>query len=195
MKLSLFDSALSPQSPGAVGTRRVQVPGGRVALAARSGYGTAPIAMTVPPIRVRALNDRPLRPERDVVLYWMTSFRRAQSNFALDRALEHVRALKKPLVVLEALRVGYPFANDRLHTFLLQGIAENARRFAKSAGTHFPYVEERAGDGSGLLEAHGYARPTADAVALPVTVARDDRPDGDGRHVLPRCARSSSSAR
>lgn len=109
--------------------------------------------MPVPPVRVRALNEKPFRPERDLVLYWMTSFRRAQSNFALDRAIEHAKALKKPLVVLEALRVGYPFASDRLHAFLLQGMADNARRFAKSSVTYHPYVEPAAGDGKGLLEA------------------------------------------
>jgi deoxyribodipyrimidine photo-lyase len=109
--------------------------------------------MFVPPVRVRPLNDRPLRKEREFVLYWMTSFRRAQSNFALDRAIEHARTLEKPLVVLEPLRVGYPFANDRLHAFLLQGMADNARRFAQSAVTYFPYVETREGDGKGLVEA------------------------------------------
>lgn len=109
--------------------------------------------MFIPPVRVRPLNDRPVREGRELVLYWMTSFRRAQSNFALDRAIEHAQALKKPLVVLEALRVGYPFASDRLHGFLLQGMADNARRFAKSAATYFPYVETREGDGKGLLEA------------------------------------------
>jgi deoxyribodipyrimidine photo-lyase len=109
--------------------------------------------MPVPPLRLRSLNDRPLRPERDVVLYWMTSFRRAQSNFALDRAIEHARAMKRPLVVLEALRVGYPFASDRLHAFILGGMADNARRFARASVTYYPYVEPRAGEGKGLLEA------------------------------------------
>ncbi|MCA2980625.1 MAG: deoxyribodipyrimidine photolyase [Myxococcaceae bacterium] len=109
--------------------------------------------MPVPAIRVRALREGPVRPERRWVLYWMTSFRRTRFNFALDRALEHARRLQRPLVVLEALRVGYPDANDRLHAFLLEGMAENARRFAASPVLHFPYVEETAGDGAGLLEA------------------------------------------
>jgi deoxyribodipyrimidine photo-lyase len=107
----------------------------------------------VPAPRLRRLNDAQLRPERDFVLYWMTSFRRATWNFALDRAIEHAKALKKALVVFEPLRVGYEFANDRLHTFVLQGMADNARRFADSPVHYFPYVEPRAGDGKGLLEA------------------------------------------
>lgn len=109
--------------------------------------------MAVPSIRIRALNEAAVEPSRRWVLYWMTSFRRTRFNFALDRAIEHAKQLGKPLIVLEALRVGYPDANDRLHTFILEGMAENARRFAKSPVLHFPYVEEVKGDGSGLLEA------------------------------------------
>ncbi len=109
--------------------------------------------MPVPPVRIRALNSKPLRRQGQWVLYWVTSFRRAGSNFALDRAIEHAKALGQPLIVLEALRLGYPWASDRLHTFILQGMAENARRFAGSAVCHWPYVEETKGDGKGLVEA------------------------------------------
>ncbi|MDP1918356.1 MAG: deoxyribodipyrimidine photolyase [Myxococcales bacterium] len=109
--------------------------------------------MAVPSLRVRCLTELPTKPDGRWVLYWMTSFRRTRFNFSLDRAIEHAKALNKPLVVLEALRVGYPDANDRLHTFILQGMGENARRFAESPVLHFPYVEETKGDGSGLLEA------------------------------------------
>lgn len=83
----------------------------------------------------------------------MTSFRRAGWNFALQRAVEEASRLKKPLVVLEALRVGYPHANDRLHTFILQGMEENQRRFAKTSAHYLPYVERAPGDGKGLIEA------------------------------------------
>jgi deoxyribodipyrimidine photo-lyase len=103
--------------------------------------------------RVRALNERRVRPGGSWVLYWMTSFRRAGSNFALDRAIEHARSLEQPLIVLEALRVGYPWASDRLHTFILQGMAENARRFEGSAVTYVPYVETEKDEGKGLVEA------------------------------------------
>ncbi|MBE2249277.1 MAG: deoxyribodipyrimidine photolyase [Myxococcus sp.] len=109
--------------------------------------------MPVPESRVRTLVERPLRPDRRWVLYWMTSFRRTRFNFALDRALEHAKALDRPLVVLEALRAGYPDANARLHTFILQGMGENARRFERSPVLHYPYVERAPGEGAGLLEA------------------------------------------
>lgn len=109
--------------------------------------------MPVPASRLRTLAPHEVDPSRRWVLYWMTSFRRTRFNFALDRAIEHAKALGKPLVVLEALRVGYPDANDRLHSFILEGMGENARRFEGSAVLHYPYVEPRKGDGAGLLEA------------------------------------------
>jgi deoxyribodipyrimidine photo-lyase len=107
----------------------------------------------VPAIRLRSLNDRPVRPERALVLYWMTAFRRVRSNYSLDRAIEHARALKKPLVVLEALRCGYPWASDRLHAFVLQGMVENARRLQQAPVLYYPYVEPAADAGAGLLAA------------------------------------------
>ena len=103
--------------------------------------------------RVRAANDRPIRAERSYVLYWMIAARRAGWNFALDRAVEHARALRKPLVVFEALEVDYPWASDRLHCFVMQGMHDNVEAFAGSPVTYVPYVEPRPGDGRGLLEA------------------------------------------
>ena len=109
--------------------------------------------MPVPPVRLRALNDAPVRPGRALVLYWMTSFRRLHANFALDRALEHATELKRPLLILEALRVGYPFASDRLHTFVLQGMAGHRAALEDGPVAYLPYVEPTPGAGSGLLEA------------------------------------------
>jgi deoxyribodipyrimidine photo-lyase len=106
-----------------------------------------------PEVRIRTLNEKPVRADRDFVLYWMTSFRRANWNFSLQRAAEEAARLKKALVVFEPLRVGYEFANDRLHTFVLQGMEENERRFAKTSATYLPYVEREAGEGKGLLAA------------------------------------------
>ena len=94
-----------------------------------------------------------MKPGGDYVLYWMTSFRRASWNFALDAALAHARALDKPLVVFEPLRVGYPWASERHHAFVLEGMEDNRRAFAKSPVTYLPFVERAAGEGKGLLEA------------------------------------------
>ena len=56
-----------------------------------------------------------------IVLYWMIAARRPSFNFALDRAL-HGPGYWKPIVILEALRVDYPLASDRLHRFVIDGM-------------------------------------------------------------------------
>ena len=117
----------------------------------------------VPEIRVRAANDRPARQGGDYVLYWMIAARRARHHFGLQRAVEQARALGRPLVVLEALRAGYPFASARLHRFALDGMADNARRFAEAGVLYHPYVEPVAGHGKGLV------RELAARAALVVT--------------------------
>jgi deoxyribodipyrimidine photo-lyase len=109
--------------------------------------------MSVPAIRIRTRNDQPVRRQGAIVLYWMIAARRARHSFALDRAIEHASALGLPLVVLEPLRADYPFANDRLHRFVLEGMAENARRFHGAPALYHPYVEPTIGAGRGLVEA------------------------------------------
>jgi deoxyribodipyrimidine photo-lyase len=83
----------------------------------------------------------------------MTSARRTRSNFSLERAVDLAREHRKPLVVLEALRTGYRWANDRIHRFALDGMAANARALAATPVTYFPFVERSAGGGKGLLRA------------------------------------------
>ncbi len=106
-----------------------------------------------PPGRLRLRVDRPARPEGEFVLYWMIAQRRLVWNFALDRAIAWAEELGKPLVVLEALRCDYRWASDRLHRFVLEGMAENARRAAGKGLLYLPYVEPAPGAGKGLLRA------------------------------------------
>jgi deoxyribodipyrimidine photo-lyase len=87
------------------------------------------------------------------VLYWMIASRRLHFNFALDRALEHCGALKKPLVILEALRIGYRWASDRFHRFVIDGMVDNARKCAGAGVLYYPYVEPTADAGKELLQA------------------------------------------
>lgn len=115
----------------------------------------------VPGPRLIRANERPARPEGRYLLYWMTAARRLDRNFALQHAVDLALEFGRPLVVFEGLRCGYPHASERLHAFVLQGMAEHARVLRDGAATYFPYVERRAGEGSGLLRA--LAR---DAVAI-----------------------------
>jgi deoxyribodipyrimidine photo-lyase len=109
--------------------------------------------ISVPKIRVRQCNSAPVCADGRFVLYWMIAFRRATWNFALDRAVEWAERLGKPLVVLEALRCDYPWASDRMHSFILDGMAENACRFEGTGVLHYPFVEFEPNAGKGLLRA------------------------------------------
>ncbi len=107
----------------------------------------------VPAIRIKNSNAQPLNQRGDYVLYWMIASRRLHFNFALDRALEHCAELGKPLVIFEALRIGYSWASDRLHRFVLDGMADNARACAGYGVRYYPYIEPTPNAGKGLLAA------------------------------------------
>lgn len=111
------------------------------------------IDSSIPAVRVRVGNTAQVRAHGEFVLYWMTANRRTRWNYSLERAAEWSRMLRKPLVVLEALRCDYPWASDRFHWFVIQGMADNSRRLAGKPVTYFPYLEPKVGSGRGLLAA------------------------------------------
>ncbi len=134
-------AGLSYPTVGLVGPCLPQpaAPEGQIAMAARpaGSLGIDPVMppsrLDVPPARIRVLrSDPPRRPAR-YVLYWMIAARRLEDNFGLQQAAWWARELDLPLLVFEPLRVGYPWASDRLHAFVLQGMAEH-RAAAAGAG-------------------------------------------------------------
>jgi deoxyribodipyrimidine photo-lyase len=82
----------------------------------------------------------------------MVAFRRRRSNYALEHAANEARRLDKPLVILEALRLDYPWASDRLHRFVIDGMAVNRRDFAGAQVLYHPWIEREHGGGRGLIE-------------------------------------------
>jgi deoxyribodipyrimidine photo-lyase len=82
----------------------------------------------------------------------MTAFRRLHSNFALQRAVELAIELQRPLLILEALRVSYPWASDRFHQFIIDGMRDNAREVASTHAGYLAYVEPSRGDGHALAQ-------------------------------------------
>jgi deoxyribodipyrimidine photo-lyase len=110
----------------------------------------------VPTIRIQACNSAAVRGDGDYVLYWMIAFRRLEWNFSLQHAVEWAVELRKPLVIFEPLRIGYPWASDRFHRFVIDGMADNTKRIAAAAKVgvmYFPYVEPTRDAGKGLLRA------------------------------------------
>lgn len=72
-------------------------------------------------------NDRPRR-RGAYVLYWMQSTQRLEENWALRGAVRLADRLALPLLVYHGLDPTYPYASDRVHTFVLQGARALARR-------------------------------------------------------------------
>lgn len=121
----------------------------------------------VPALRIRTLNDTPLNNAGQYVLYWMNAFRRPFYNFSLQRAVEWAEKLHQPLVIFEELYGNSPYASDRFHSFILQGMADNAEHFARTPAYYYPFVETEKGVGKGLL------KELASSASLIVT---DDHP-------------------
>ncbi|HEU4892439.1 MAG TPA: hypothetical protein VFT47_12870, partial [Vicinamibacterales bacterium] len=105
----------------------------------------------VPPSRIRALNTCPVNPRGDFILYWMIAARRTRWNFALQHAVNLCSDLQAPLLILEALDTDYPWANDRLHRFVLDGMAATAVSCRRSRAAYYPFVERTRGAGAGLI--------------------------------------------
>ncbi len=125
------------------------------------------IATDVPELRIRTVNEQPIRAQAKWVVYWMTAFRRTRHNFALQYARDLAKQLDLPLVVLEALRIHYRWASDRFHRFVIEGMHDNAAACDSANVLYYPYVEPTAGSGSGLV-----ARLAQDAAV----VVTDDYP-------------------
>ncbi len=108
--------------------------------------------MSVPEIRIQTCNNAGINADGEYVLYWMTANRRANWNFSLQRAVDHALELRKPLLVFEALRSGYRWASDRIHHFVIEGMADNAQAFQRKNALYLPYLEPKSDAGKGLLE-------------------------------------------
>ena len=160
-------------------------------------------------LRVTAVNQAPIARDGAYVLYWMIAARRPGWSFALQHAVARAIELDRPLLVLEPLRAGYRWASDRLHRFVLDGMANHVRAFAAAGVTYLPYVEPAPGEGRGLLEAlarraacvvtdelPGFFQPRMVAAAGAKLGVRLEQVDGAG--VLPlraaRCAYPSAAA-
>lgn len=101
--------------------------------------------------RIRTLNDAPVRKDRDYVLYWMVAYRRPFYNFALEHAVSIAQKLNSALVILEPLRIDYPWSSERHHRFIIDGMYDNIHAFDKYKVNYYPYLERKCGEGKGLL--------------------------------------------
>ncbi|MDQ6940657.1 MAG: deoxyribodipyrimidine photo-lyase, partial [Verrucomicrobiota bacterium] len=71
--------------------------------------------------RIVRLNNREIA-RGGYVLYWMQQSQRAVFNHALEYAVSRSNERKQPLLVCFGLTDGYPEANLRHYTFMLEGL-------------------------------------------------------------------------
>lgn len=96
-------------------------------------------------------NDKEPNADGEYVLYWMQVNRRFEYNYALEYAVAWANKLEKPLLIYEGLSVEYPWACDRFHAYIMQGMKENLD-IAKAASLNFfSYVEPEEQAGKGLV--------------------------------------------
>ncbi|MBC7796236.1 MAG: deoxyribodipyrimidine photolyase [Pyrinomonadaceae bacterium] len=92
--------------------------------------------------RVALLNERTENNDGKYVLYWMQIFKRTSHNHALKFAIDMANERKLPLVVYEGLKFYYPWASDRLHAYILEGVAEKKAEFEKLGITYIFYLQK-----------------------------------------------------
>lgn len=101
--------------------------------------------------RVRLLNSAEWRADARYVLYWAQMNRRVESNHALAFAVQLANERNLPVLVYEGITCSYPFASDRLHTFLLEGVSGIASALDALGIGYVFYLRRRNSDRNDVL--------------------------------------------
>jgi deoxyribodipyrimidine photo-lyase len=97
------------------------------------------------------LNGEAIRPGGGYVLYWSQMNRRVDANHALAHAAKQADEFGLPALVYEGLTCTYPYANDRLHTFILEGVEETERRLKELGIGYIFYLRRCKADPDDIL--------------------------------------------
>ena len=115
--------------------------------------------------RVKHLNEKEIR-AGDYVLYWMQSSQRTEHNHALEYTVQQANELDQRLLVAFGLTDGYPEANLRHYTFMLEGLQEvegalkkRGIKFVVRHGSPDEVALEAGRDASLIVTDRGYMRP------------------------------------
>jgi len=114
-----------------------------------------------------------MREDAKYVLYWSQMNRRVESNHALAYAAQVANERRVPLLVYEGLTYSYRGANDRIHTFVLEGVPETGTSLRRIHAGYFFYLRARRSSPNDVLY-----RLAADATCVitddyPVFIASD----------------------
>lgn len=142
--------------------------------------------------RVRSLNSQPFRESAEYVLYWAQMNRRVSHNHALAHAAHLANERGLPLLVYEGLTCTYDWANDRMHTFVLEGVPDTAAALRDLGIGYVFYLRRRPNDRNDVLyelSARAAAVVTDD---YPVFIARQHNASVPARIDCPFIAVDSS---
>jgi deoxyribodipyrimidine photo-lyase len=95
--------------------------------------------------RTVEVNGKRHNPDGEFVLYWMQGTHRLDENWALRAAVRAADKVGRPLIIHQGLDPTYPYASDRHHAFVLQGVRDTAERAAE-LGLHYQLVLRRRRD-------------------------------------------------
>ncbi|HEX4169818.1 MAG TPA: deoxyribodipyrimidine photo-lyase [Bryobacteraceae bacterium] len=107
--------------------------------------------MPVESERIAKLNKAEDRTGAEYVLYWAQMNRRVDANHGLLYAVELANKYGLPVLYYEGLTCTYEYANDRLHTFILQGVEETAKRLKKAGIGYVFYLRRKKADRNDVL--------------------------------------------
>jgi deoxyribodipyrimidine photo-lyase len=96
---------------------------------------------TTDSLRLHAGDEPGPRAGGEFVLYWIQTTMRAWDNPALNFAIEQANLLRLPLLVYQGLRSDYPWANDRIHTFILESVVDLQSDFERRGIAYAFYLE------------------------------------------------------
>ena len=102
--------------------------------------------------RIRVVNDQDVFTDGEYVLYWMIATRRFNYNASLEYAAKLAEKYGKPLLVIEEISTSHKFANDRITSFVIQGMVENISTFKEHNIRFIPWVETPLSGPMGLLK-------------------------------------------
>ncbi len=142
--------------------------------------------------RVRKLNDADFPARAQYVLYWAQMNRRVDANHGLAFAADLANERGLPLLYYEGLTCSYPYASDRLHTFILEGVPDTVARLRKLGIGYIFYLRRRRSDPDDAL--YRLARDAAAVVTddYPTFIARRHNRSVPARLAVPCFAVDSS---
>ena len=123
-------------------------------------------------LRIHAARECRPRTDGELVLYWMQTTQRVQHNFALEFAIKQANQLRVPLLVYHGLRHDYPWASDRIHTFILETVVDLYRDF-EDRGIQYAFYLERTGDDAEARRGAGKPSPLVELATRAALVATD----------------------